>query len=84
MRSLVLALLALLGVNGSGFSQTVQLVNASAEPVAAYAGRKLASAHAEAAEIMGTPLGTVKSHVARGKARLLAALGGISDGTPHA
>ena len=40
--------------------------------------------HAEAAEIMGTPLGTVKSHVARGKARLLAALGGISDGTPHA
>ena len=32
--------------------------------------------HAEAAAILGTPLGTVKSHVARGKARLLAALGG--------
>lgn len=32
--------------------------------------------HAEAAEILGTPLGTVKSHVARGKARLLDALGG--------
>jgi RNA polymerase sigma-70 factor, ECF subfamily len=32
--------------------------------------------HAEAAAILGAPLGTVKSHVARGKARLLAALGG--------
>ena len=32
--------------------------------------------HAEAARIIGAPLGTVKSHVARGKARLLAALGG--------
>ena len=32
--------------------------------------------HAEAARILGAPLGTVKSHVARGKARLLAALGG--------
>ena len=32
--------------------------------------------HAEAAGILGAPLGTVKSHVARGKARLLAALGG--------
>jgi RNA polymerase sigma-70 factor (ECF subfamily) len=31
--------------------------------------------HAEAAEILGLPLGTVKSHVTRGKARLLAALG---------
>jgi RNA polymerase sigma-70 factor (ECF subfamily) len=40
--------------------------------------------HAEAAKILGAPLGTVKSHVARGKARLLAALGGISDGTSHA
>ena len=28
--------------------------------------------HAEAAEIMALPLGTVKSHVARGKAKLLA------------
>ncbi|HET9358958.1 MAG TPA: RNA polymerase sigma factor [Vicinamibacterales bacterium] len=31
--------------------------------------------HTEAAAILGAPLGTVKSHVARGKARLLAALG---------
>jgi RNA polymerase sigma factor (sigma-70 family) len=31
--------------------------------------------HAEAAEILGLPLGTVKSHVTRGKAKLLAALG---------
>ena len=31
--------------------------------------------HAEAAEALGLPLGTVKSHVARGKAKLLAMLG---------
>ena len=31
--------------------------------------------HAEAAEALGLPLGTVKSHVARGRARLQAALG---------
>jgi RNA polymerase sigma-70 factor (ECF subfamily) len=31
--------------------------------------------HAEAAEILGLPLGTVKSHVTRGRARLRAALG---------
>ena len=31
--------------------------------------------HAEAAEVLGLPLGTVKSHVARGRARLLSALG---------
>jgi len=40
--------------------------------------------HAEAAEILEAPLGTVKSHVARGKAHLLAALGGTGDGTTHA
>lgn len=34
------------------------------------------ASHAEAAEILGAPLGTVKSHVARGKARLLDILGG--------
>ena len=31
--------------------------------------------HGEAAEILNMPLGTVKSHVTRGRARLLAALG---------
>jgi len=31
--------------------------------------------HGEAAEILGLPLGTVKSHVIRGRARLQAALG---------
>lgn len=31
--------------------------------------------HAEAADILHLPLGTVKSHVARGKAKLMAALG---------
>lgn len=31
--------------------------------------------HAEAAEILGLPLGTVKSHVTRGRARLQAAMG---------
>jgi len=32
--------------------------------------------HAEAAAILGIPVGTVKSHVARGRERLLRALGG--------
>jgi len=36
--------------------------------------------HAEAAEALGLPLGTVKSHVTRGRARLLQALGGSDDG----
>lgn len=31
--------------------------------------------HAEAAEALGTPIGTIKSHVERGRARLAAALG---------
>lgn len=35
--------------------------------------------HAEAAAALGLPLGTVKSHVARGRARLLTALGGSDD-----
>jgi RNA polymerase sigma factor (sigma-70 family) len=35
--------------------------------------------HGEASEALGLPLGTVKSHVARGRARLLKALGGSDD-----
>jgi RNA polymerase sigma-70 factor (ECF subfamily) len=35
--------------------------------------------HAEAAEALGMPLGTVKSHVTRGRARLLQVLGGSDD-----
>ena len=34
--------------------------------------------HAEAAEALGVPLGTVKSHFARGRAKLLAVLGETS------
>lgn len=35
--------------------------------------------HGEASRALGLPLGTVKSHVARGRARLLRALGGPDD-----
>lgn len=35
--------------------------------------------HGEASIALGLPLGTVKSHVARGRARLLKALGGSDD-----
>ena len=35
--------------------------------------------HGEASDALGLPLGTVKSHVARGRARLLKALGGPDD-----
>lgn len=35
--------------------------------------------HAEAAVVLGLPLGTVKSHVQRGRGKLLAALGGRDD-----
>lgn len=31
--------------------------------------------HPEAADVLGLPLGTIKSHVARGRDKLLAALG---------
>lgn len=36
--------------------------------------------HAEAADALGLPLGTVKSHVMRGRVRLLQALGEVDDG----
>ncbi|ATQ43279.1 RNA polymerase sigma factor [Caulobacter mirabilis] len=35
--------------------------------------------HADAAEVLGLPIGTVKSHVARGRSRLLAAIGGRDE-----
>jgi RNA polymerase sigma-70 factor (ECF subfamily) len=35
--------------------------------------------HAEAADALGLPLGTVKSHVSRGRVRLLQALGGSDE-----
>jgi RNA polymerase sigma-70 factor (ECF subfamily) len=37
--------------------------------------------HQEAADALGLPLGTVKSHVTRGRARLLQALGGSDAGS---
>ncbi|MGA0601182.1 RNA polymerase sigma factor [Caulobacter sp. KR2-114] len=39
--------------------------------------------HAEAAEALGLPLGTVKSHVARGREKLLARLQGGETGAAH-
>jgi RNA polymerase sigma factor (sigma-70 family) len=38
--------------------------------------------HAEAAEVLGWPLGTLKSHVARGKARLRETLAAWGDAPP--
>jgi RNA polymerase sigma factor (sigma-70 family) len=38
--------------------------------------------HAEAAQTLGAPLGTVKSHVTRGRARLLEVLSEIADHNP--
>ena len=38
--------------------------------------------HAEAAEILGLPLGTVKSHVTRGRARLREAMGVATEKAP--
>jgi RNA polymerase sigma-70 factor (ECF subfamily) len=35
--------------------------------------------HTEAAEALGLPLGTIKAHVERGRAKLLAALGGPDE-----
>ena len=35
--------------------------------------------HTEAAEVLGMPIGTIKSHIARGRARLLDAIGGDHD-----
>jgi len=35
--------------------------------------------HSEAAQVLGLPLGTIKSHVERGRAKLLAALGGHDE-----
>jgi RNA polymerase sigma factor (sigma-70 family) len=35
--------------------------------------------HAEAAEVLAQPLGTIKSHVLRGRAKLLQALGGSDE-----
>jgi len=37
--------------------------------------------HAEAAVALGSPVGTVKSHVARGRAKLIELLGGCDDGS---
>jgi len=39
--------------------------------------------HEEAASIMGVPLGTVKTHIARGKLKLQAQLASWQDALPH-
>ncbi|QEY10830.1 RNA polymerase sigma factor [Cellvibrio sp. KY-YJ-3] len=39
--------------------------------------------HEEAASIMGIPLGTVKTHIARGKAKLQTLLASWQDALPH-
>lgn len=51
-----------------------------AERVALIHCFQLELSHAEAAEVLGWPLGTLKSHVARGKARLRAQLGAWQHG----
>lgn len=43
----------------------------------------LGHSHGEAATILGTPLGTLKSRVARGTRRLLELLGDENEEQPH-
>ncbi|MEO6341283.1 MAG: RNA polymerase sigma factor, partial [Caulobacteraceae bacterium] len=65
----------------TGAEERLALANALAElPLEQRAAVALCLAqdftHAEAAAILRLPLGTVKSHVSRGRTRLLSALGG--------